>query len=153
VHKHIEDQAYHKPSWKPIRVGIDSDTTGTLLLSCSFDNAQWYMYAAEDAMQLIIQGAANRRVGETKMNEQSSRSHSVFTMKVECRSSTDSGLVHTQYGTLHMVDLAGSERVKISGADGSALTEASEINKSLSVLSRVISKVSCDQLLPVSNWF
>jgi hypothetical protein len=41
-----------------------------------------------------------------------------------------------------MVDLAGSERVKISGADGSALTEASEINKSLSVLSRVISKVT-----------
>jgi hypothetical protein len=100
-----------------------------------------YVYAAEDAMQLILQGAANRRVGETKMNEQSSRSHSVFTMKVECRSSTDSGLVHTQYGTLHMVDLAGSERVKISGADGSALTEASEINKSLTVLSRVISKV------------
>lgn len=88
----------------------------------------------------MVQGAANRRVGETKMNEASSRSHSVFTMKVECQSSAESGLVHTQFGTLHMVDLAGSERVKISGADGAALTEASEINKSLTVLARVISK-------------
>lgn len=98
------------------------------------------MRAAEDALKLVAQGAANRRVGETKMNEASSRSHSVFTMKVECQSSTESGLVHTQFGTLHMVDLAGSERVKISGADGAALTEASEINKSLTVLARVISK-------------
>jgi hypothetical protein len=92
-------------------------------------------------MKLMHQGAANRKVGETNMNRASSRSHSVFTMRVECRSALDNGLTHTQYGTLHMVDLAGSERVKISGANGAALTEASEINLSLTTLGRVISKV------------
>lgn len=103
--------------------------------------------AVEDAMKLVHQGAANRKVGETNMNRASSRSHSVFTMKVECRSDLDNGLTHTQFGTLHMVDLAGSERVKISGAQGAALNEASEINLSLTTLGRVISKV---WILPVS---
>jgi kinesin family member 15 len=108
--------------------------------SCIYDECS-ELRAVEDAMQLMLQGAANRRVGETNMNRASSRSHSVFTMRVECRSDIENGLTHTQYGTLHMVDLAGSERVKISGANGAALTEASEINLSLTTLGRVISKV------------
>ena len=99
-------------------------------------------------MKLVHRGAANRKVGETNMNQASSRSHSVFTMKVECRSDLDNGLTHTQFGTLHMVDLAGSERVKISGAQGAALNEASEINLSLTSLGRVISKV-CISILRV----
>jgi hypothetical protein len=97
--------------------------------------------AAEDAMRLMNQGAANRHVGETKMNRQSSRSHSVFTMRVECRTMMENGLTNVRFGTIHMVDLAGSERVKISGATGAALVEASEINVSLTTLGRVISKV------------
>eukprot|EP00892_Ulva_mutabilis_P001902 jgi/Ulvmu1/11712/UM008_0123.1 len=96
---------------------------------------------AEDAMKLMIRGAQNRHVGETKMNRASSRSHSVFTMRVECRTMIENGLSKMRYGTLHIVDLAGSERVKISGATGAALTEASEINVSLTTLGRVISKV------------
>jgi kinesin family member 15 len=97
-------------------------------------------------MKLILQGASNRKIGETNMNRASSRSHSVFTMRVECCSNLENGLTHTQFGTLHMVDLAGSERVKISGANGAALTEASEINLSLSTLGRVISKVQTTAL-------
>lgn len=92
-------------------------------------------------MKLMIRGAQNRHVGETKMNRASSRSHSVFTMRVECRTMMENGLSKMRYGTLHIVDLAGSERVKISGATGAALTEAAEINVSLTTLGRVISKV------------
>lgn len=92
-------------------------------------------------MALMKQGASNRCVGETKMNRASSRSHSVFTMKVECRTTMENGISKLRYGSLHIVDLAGSERVKISGATGAALTEASEINVSLTTLGRVISKV------------
>ena len=51
-----------------------------------------------------------------------------------------------RYGTLHIVDLASSERVKISGATGTALTEANEINVSLTALGRVISKVRSEHL-------
>lgn len=95
-------------------------------------------------MKLMIRGAQNRHVGETKMNLASSRSHSVFTTHVECLTTLENGISKKRYGTLHIVDLAGSERVKISGATGAALTEASEINVSLTTLGRVISKVcSC----------
>lgn len=62
-------------------------------------------------------------------------------MKVECRTTMENGISKLRYGSLHIVDLAGSERVKISGATGAALTEASEINVSLTTLGRVISKV------------
>ena len=98
-------------------------------------------YAVEDAMQLMLIGASNRAIGETKMNRQSSRSHSVFSMRVECCTTPGSGISHVRFGTLHLVDLAGSERVKYSGATGAALNEAAEINTSLSALGRVIGKV------------
>ena len=99
-------------------------------------------------MRLIHQGATNRRTGVTNMNSMSSRSHSVFTMCVECKTTIEGGLPRTQYGTLHMVDLAGSERVKLSGAEGYALAEANSINLSLTNLGRVISKVrACAMLL------
>jgi Kinesin motor domain len=101
---------------------------------------EWWC-AVEDAMALMKKGANNRCVGETKMNRASSRSHSVFSMKVECRTTMENGISKLRYGTLHIVDLAGSERVKISGATGAALTEAAEINVSLTTLGRVISKV------------
>ena len=97
-------------------------------------------------MALMKQGASNRCVGETKINRASSRSHSVFSMKVECRTTMENGISKLRYGTLHIVDLAGSERVKISGATGAALTEAAEINVSLTTLGRVISKVRSDHL-------
>jgi len=41
-------------------------------------------------------------------------------------------------GRLNLVDLAGSERVSKSGADGTRLKEAQNINKSLSCLGDVI---------------
>ena len=95
----------------------------------------------------MMKGAQNRKVGETKMNRESSRSHSVFTMKGECRTVMDNGLTNVRYGTLHMVDLAGSERIRISGATGSAMHEATEINLSLTTLGRVISKVCLPDLV------
>ena len=54
-------------------------------------------------------GAENRRVGETRLNVESSRSHSVFTLLLE-RSSRqrESGLTSVVFSRLNLVDLAGS---------------------------------------------
>lgn len=93
-------------------------------------------------MRLVLLGAANRKVGETKMNLESSRSHSVFTFRVECRSRAANGLTNVRFSCLHMVDLAGSERVSLSGATGTGFQEACRINQSLTTLGRVISEVS-----------
>ncbi|CAM9793738.1 unnamed protein product, partial [Discosporangium mesarthrocarpum] len=45
---------------------------------------------------------------------------------------------NTSRGKLHLIDLAGSERISKSGAEGQALKEAQNINKSLSALGDVI---------------
>ncbi|URE45942.1 KISc [Musa troglodytarum] len=90
-----------------------------------------------DILNLLIQGAANRKVAATNMNRESSRSHSVFTCIIESRWEKDS-TVNLRFARLNLVDLAGSERQKTSGAEGERLKEAANINKSLSTLGHVI---------------
>ncbi|CAD5327072.1 unnamed protein product [Arabidopsis thaliana] len=81
---------------------------------------------------LLQQAAQSRSVGKTHMNEQSSRSHFVFTLRI-------SGSTEQQVqGVLNLIDLAGSERLSRSGATGDRLKETQAINKSLSALSDVI---------------
>ncbi|PRW34071.1 phragmoplast orienting kinesin 2 [Chlorella sorokiniana] len=92
----------------------------------------------EDVVQLLRMGQANRRTGETNMNERSSRSHSVFTCKLQSKTLDQFGTSHVRTSRLHLVDLAGSERQKASGAQGERLKEATAINKSLSALGNVI---------------
>lgn len=95
-----------------------------------------------DLESLLALGTRHRSVGETKMNAQSSRSHSIFTIIVEISETTGSGdseQVHYRVGKLNLVDLAGSERQSKTGAAGSRLREGCKINLSLSALSNVIS--------------
>ncbi|ONK63044.1 uncharacterized protein A4U43_C07F10830, partial [Asparagus officinalis] len=91
----------------------------------------------KDVMELLLQGAANRKMAATHMNSESSRSHSVFTCTIESRWERDS-MTHFRFGRLNLVDLAGSERQKSSGAEGERLKEAANINRSLSTLGLVI---------------
>ena len=65
------------------------------------------------------------------MNERSSRSHCVFTMKIEGQNEL---IKQKSTGTLCLVDLAGSERVSESGAEGQQFKEAVAINMSLTRL-------------------
>ncbi|TVY87337.1 Kinesin-like protein, partial [Lachnellula willkommii] len=84
---------------------------------------------------ILKQADANRSVAATKSNERSSRSHSVFMLKLVGRNSVTN---ETSEGTLNLVDLAGSERLKQSGAEGDRMKETQNINKSLSCLGDVI---------------
>ena len=84
----------------------------------------------------ILQRASNNRsVASTKANERSSRSHSVFILKLLGENSITG---EKSEGTLNLVDLAGSERLNHSGAVGERLKETQNINKSLSCLGDVI---------------
>lgn len=56
-------------------------------------------------------GTHNRSVGETAMNKESSRSHCMFTVYIECQiNDTKGGKPRFTLGKLNLVDLAGSER-------------------------------------------
>ncbi|KAJ0979998.1 hypothetical protein J5N97_015472 [Dioscorea zingiberensis] len=93
--------------------------------------------SVKDVLELLLKGAANRKIAATNMNSESSRSHCVFTCIIESRWEEDS-LQRHRFGRLNLVDLAGSERQKSSGAEGDRLKEAANINRSLSTLGLVI---------------
>jgi kinesin family member C2/C3 len=73
------------------------------------------VFTPEDVMEMMSRGARNRAVGETKMNERSSRSHQILTVIVDGYNRVTGTRSH---GCLHLVDLAGSERVAKSEATG-----------------------------------
>merc|ERR1719454_886825 len=73
------------------------------------------------------------------MNQDSSRSHSIFTIVIETSEVGADGKPHIRAGKLNLVDLAGSERQGKTGATGERLKEATKINLSLSALGNCIS--------------
>ncbi|CAI5460593.1 unnamed protein product [Closterium sp. Yama58-4] len=91
--------------------------------------------SVEDAAEIFAHAHKKRSVARTDMNEESSRSHAVFTLRLNGRN-RDTG--ETTHGILNLIDLAGSERLKKSNATGSTRTESIAINKSLSSLSHVL---------------
>lgn len=96
-----------------------------------------------DIEQLMVKGMSMRKTGATAMNEQSSRSHSIFTIYIETSEDVPDGKGGTaqryRSGKLNLVDLAGSERQTKTKAEGQRLKEAAKINLSLSALGNVIS--------------
>ena len=91
--------------------------------------------AVGDVLKVINTGKANRASAPTLMNAESSRSHSILTILVT-QKNDEKGL--NVRGKLYLVDLAGSEKVKKTGAAGTRLEEAKNINKSLTTLGMVI---------------
>ncbi|GMH35911.1 hypothetical protein BSKO_03779 [Bryopsis sp. KO-2023] len=90
-----------------------------------------------EALSVMFEGERNRVVGEHQLNRESSRSHVIFMIKIERRKSEDKASP-TITSKLNLVDLAGSERVWKTKSEGVGLKEAGAINRSLSMLERVI---------------
>lgn len=89
--------------------------------------------------KLMTIGSKNRSTGETLMNKESSRSHSIFSIYLETSESLENDNTRITAGKLNLVDLAGCERQSKTEATGTRLKEASQINLSLSALGNVIS--------------
>ncbi|KAH0436321.1 hypothetical protein IEQ34_026425 [Dendrobium chrysotoxum] len=91
---------------------------------------------------LLNQAAQSRYVGKTQMNEQSSKSHFVFILKI---SGMNDATEQQVQGILNLIDLVGSERLAKSGSNGDRLKETQAINKSLSCLSNVIFAIAKEE--------
>jgi len=88
-------------------------------------------------------GDMNRTTASTKMNDTSSRSHSVFTIMLkQIHHDMETDETTERVARIRLVDLAGSERAKATEATGTRLREGSNINKSLTTLGRVIAALA-----------
>ncbi|XP_051127251.1 kinesin-like protein KIN-7E isoform X2 [Andrographis paniculata] len=94
--------------------------------------------------QLLSVCDAQRQIGETALNEMSSRSHQIIRLTIDSSSrqllGRDSS--STLSATVNFVDLAGSERASQSLSAGTRLKEGCHINRSLLTLGTVIRKLS-----------
>ncbi|KAF1981695.1 kinesin heavy chain [Aulographum hederae CBS 113979] len=97
-----------------------------------------HIKSASKGIRLLREGSHKRQVAATKCNDLSSRSHTVFTVTVYMKQTTDTGEDYVSAGKLNLVDLAGSENIQRSGAENKRAAEAGLINKSLLTLGRVI---------------
>ncbi|VDM77110.1 unnamed protein product [Strongylus vulgaris] len=87
-------------------------------------------------LDILKNGALNRTVAATNMNEQSSRSHAIFSLHIKQQrvavpdvpSPTQEIEMELLSAKFHFVDLAGSERLKRTGATGDRAKEGISIN-------------------------
>lgn len=118
----------HTPNLGPMIIGLTNVEVN-----------QW-----EDCLRLIEEGTKHRSVAATKMNATSSRSHSIFRLRVVQVTTIvptrpyERPKSFERASNVSLVDLAGSERNKKTGAQGDRLREAVAINKSLTTLKNVI---------------
>src|SRR5277367_6849691 len=98
-----------------------------------------YVSSVQEVYEVMRRGGASRAVASTNMNQESSRSHSIFVITIT-QKNVETGSAKS--GQLFLVDLAGSEKVGKTGASGQTLEEAKKINKSLSALGMVINSLT-----------
>lgn len=98
-----------------------------------------YVSSVQEVFEVMRRGGAARATAATNMNQESSRSHSIFVITIT-QKNVETGSAKS--GQLFLVDLAGSEKVGKTGASGQTLEEAKKINKSLSALGMVINSLT-----------
>ncbi|CAL9736754.1 kinesin-like protein Cin8p [Monosporozyma servazzii] len=99
---------------------------------------EFHINNAKDGLLLLQNGLKQRQMASTKMNDFSSRSHTIFTITLYKKFKDQM----FRLSKLNLVDLAGSENISKSGAINLRAKEAGSINQSLLTLGRVINSLS-----------
>ncbi|KFR06243.1 Kinesin-like KIF20A, partial [Nipponia nippon] len=100
--------------------------------------------STEEACKILKIGNKNRSFACTRMNEQSSRSHSIFSIRLLKLTDEHQPRV-LGVSELSFCDLAGSERCNKTQAFGDRLKEAGNINNSLHILGKCIAALKQNQ--------
>ncbi|NXL87199.1 KI20B protein, partial [Alectura lathami] len=106
---------------------------------CSYvKGLQWVQISdSKEAFRLLRLGLKHQSIASTKLNTSSSRSHSVFTVKILRIEDLKEPQV-TRVNELSLCDLAGSERCTKTRNEGDRLKESGNINTSLLALGKCI---------------
>jgi kinesin family member 3B len=127
----------HKKNVKPNKLDLKEDQSGSVFVK---DLKCLIVKSIPEMEQAMNYGTSNRKTAETKMNSESSRSYSIFTIYIEtAEKHKDTGEQLIKAGKLNLVDLAGSEKISKTGSSGQTMKEGIKINLSLTALGNVIS--------------
>lgn len=123
----------------PLRL-LDDPEKGTVIEKLSEE----ILRDQNHLQELLSICEAQRKIGETSLNETSSRSHQILRLTIESSAREYLGIESssTLAATVNFVDLAGSERVSQALSAGARLKEGCHINRSLLTLGGVIRKLS-----------
>ncbi|XP_060631322.2 kinesin-like protein KIF20A [Anolis sagrei] len=98
----------------------------------------------DEACKILKIGNKNKSLACTRMNQQSSRSHSIFSIRLLSLSDEDVPNI-LGVSELSLCDLAGSERCHKTQTFGDRLKEAGNINNSLLILGKCIAALKQNQ--------
>lgn len=101
-----------------------------------------HIHSSEVGFNILKKCLERRRTSATRLNDISSRSHTIFSINLFRKKSASSGGDVYVKSTMNLVDLAGSEDINRSGAINERAREAGSINQSLLTLGKVISTLS-----------
>ncbi|XP_019177469.1 PREDICTED: kinesin-like protein KIN-7F isoform X3 [Ipomoea nil] len=123
----------------PLRL-LDDPERGTVVEKLTEETVEDWNHVVD----LLSICEAQRQIGETNLNETSSRSHQIIRLTVESsvREFLGRDNSNSLIATVNFVDLAGSERASQSLSAGARLKEGCHINRSLLTLGTVIRKLS-----------
>uniref|UniRef100_V9KF28 Kinesin-like protein n=1 Tax=Callorhinchus milii TaxID=7868 RepID=V9KF28_CALMI len=106
--------------------------------NCYVKELKWiHVTSADEANKVLKVGNKNRSLACTKLNQQSSRSHTIFSVRLMQMNDEDNAQV-LRISELSLCDLAGSERCGKTQTFGNRLKEAGNINNSLLILGKCI---------------
>ncbi|XP_060096106.1 kinesin-like protein KIF20A [Heteronotia binoei] len=128
------------PSRKRPALRLCEDQTGNPYIK----DLNWInIQDADEAWKLLKMGRRNQSFASTHLNQNSSRSHSIFSIRIlHLQRSGDE--VDPKISELSLCDLAGSERCKEQRA-GDRMKEANNINTSLHTLGRCLTVLRQNQ--------
>ncbi|CEF64614.1 Kinesin-like protein KIF23 [Strongyloides ratti] len=129
---------------KEIKLGINGNTYINNIVEVEVSSS-------EELMAIFKKAKIKRKTAETSMNSNSSRSHSLFMIRLVVSDINkseyypivnDANITQSQ---IFLVDLAGSERTKKTNAEGERLIEANAINNSLLTLRKCFEGIKINQ--------
>eukprot|EP00672_Neobodo_designis_P022090 CAMPEP_0174839334 /NCGR_PEP_ID=MMETSP1114-20130205/7973_1 /TAXON_ID=312471 /ORGANISM="Neobodo designis, Strain CCAP 1951/1" /LENGTH=909 /DNA_ID=CAMNT_0016073457 /DNA_START=149 /DNA_END=2878 /DNA_ORIENTATION=- len=135
----INDLLAPRSSWPPggfkPRLTKDGYTCDTVVKPCMNFNDIEHAFKFADR---------NRSVGSHALNPESSRAHTIYTIKYERKTRASEKATQAEVVTsrINLVDLAGSERTESAGTSGQMLKEGNAINLSLTALGNCIHALS-----------
>lgn len=124
LHKKRGKNQWDKELWNTNKIEVKYDKKKESYFLCNVKEIE--VNAPEECLAYLHEGGLERNTAKTKMNEESSRSHAIFTVRIdqttfrEFKDSNGEDKVFNdkKHSKFHFVDLAGSESIKKTESEG-----------------------------------